>query len=260
MKLSILALTAVYAQDEPTSLLWPAQAPWSERMWCGSQTTLEVLANHTCTITLNKGKAAWLNAGGAFFGSAGTQDTFTIHTYSDTMQIPFTVFYEMTVNDELAAIEKIPFNQWGQPAYPAEWQADCFLKRDQKVQDPADIACTDNGGTVEGVFMMGFTYNNNGAGFQNVQVQNTDGHTAGSKYKLTFHSRAYFNGGDEPAINGTTATTGANATVAVTDSNVIEVTLIEDYNGELLPISFEYANELENFDPYQAAWSDVTVA
>merc|ERR1712176_1425594 len=225
MKLSILALTAVYAQDEPTSVLWPAQAPWTERMWCGSQTTLEVVANHTCTITLNKGKAAWLNAGGAFFGSAGTQDTFTIHTYSDTMQIPFTVFYEMTVNDELAAIEKIPFNQWGQPAYPAEWQADCFLKRDQKVQD-----------------------------------QNTDGHTAGSTYKLTFHSRAYFNGGDEPVINGTTATTGANATVAVTDSNVIEVTLIEDYNGELLPISFEYANELENFDPYQAAWSDVTVA
>jgi len=257
MKLSILALSAVYAQEEPTSILWPAQAPWSDRMWCGSQTTLEVAVNSTCTVTLNKGKAAWLNAGGAFFNGAGTQDTFTIHTYSDTQQIPLTVFYEMT---ELADIESIPFNQWGQPAYPTEWQAECFLKRDQKVQDPASINCVDNGGQVEGVFLMGFTYNNNGEGAQNIQIQNTDGHKRGSMYTLTLRSRSHFSGEEGPAIGA--ATTSANGTVIPgADRNTLLVVLDEDYNGELLPVTFEYANApLANFEPYQAAWSDVVVS
>lgn len=257
MKLSILALTAVSAQDEPTSVLWPAQAPWSNRLWCGSQTTLEVAANSTCTVTLNKGKAAWLNAGGAFFNGAGTQSEVTIHTYSDTMQIPFTVFYEMT---ELPEVESIPFNKWGQPQYPAEWQADCFLRRDQKVQDPADIDCVDNGGIVEGVFMMGFTFNNNGSGSQNVQIQNTDGHASGTTYELTLRSRASFNGAELVAIDESSVQSSANATVIVEQPNVIKITLNEDYNGELLPVSFEYAGELANFDPYQAAWSDVVIA
>jgi len=256
MKLSILALTAVSAQDpEPTSVLWPAQAPWSDRLWCGSQTKLEVAANSTCTVTLNKGKAAWVNAGGAFFDGAGTQSEFTVHTYSATTQIPFTVFYEMT---ELPDVESIPFNKWGQPQYPAEWQADCFLRRDQKVQDPASISCVDNGGTVEGVFMMGFTFNNNGSGTQKVQIQNTDGHASGTTYELTLRSRASFNGLELVAIGS--AASSANATVTVEQPNVIKVTLNEDYNGELLPVDFEYADELANFDPYQAAWSDVVIA
>ena len=259
MKLSIVALTAVYAQDEPTSLLWPAQAPWSDRMWCGSQTTLDVKANSTCTVTLNKGKAAWLNAGGAFFNGAGTQDTFTIHTYSDTQQIPLTVFYEMT---ELADIESIPFNQWGQPAYPAEWQAECFLKRDQKVQDPASIECVDQGSQIEGVFMMGFTYNNNGEGAQTIQIQNTNGHKRGAMYELTLRSRSYFSDGDYNGPEIGAATTSANGTVIPgNEIGTLLVILEDDYNGELLPVTFEYANApLANFEPYQAAWSDVVVS
>ena len=253
MKLSILALSAVSAQD--SSILWPAQAPWSNRMWCGSQTPLVFAANSTCTVTLNKGQAAWLNAGGAFVTSAGTQDTFYFHTYSAEATIPFTVFYQMSENN--TAIDSIPFNEWGQPAYPEEWQAECFLRRDQKLQEPAVISCEDNYGPKEGVFMMGFTYSNNGAGAQNVQIQNTDGHIANSKYTLTLNSAAYFNGTPEVAIAA--ATSVANATVNVIQPNIIEVELTADYLGELLPVSFEYASELNNYEPYQAAWSTVTV-
>jgi len=246
-------VTAQDAVEEPTSMLWPAQAPWSQRMWCGSQTSLNFAANSTCTVTLNKGSAAWLGAGGAFVTSPGDQSTFYFHTYSDTMDIPFTVFYQMTEDP----IESIPFNKWGQPSYPQIWQDECFLKRDQKVNDPASISCVDNGGVVEGLYMMGFTFNNDGSGEQRVQIQNTDGHSAGTTYQLTLNSAAYFSGDDEVAIGA--AATDANATVTVTQPNIITVSLIEDYNGELLPVQFEYATALANFEPYQAAWSEVVV-
>ena len=250
--LSAIAITAVTAQaPQPSSLLWPAQAPWADRMWCGSQTTLNFAANSTCTVTLNKGKAAWLNAGGAFATQPGDQSTFYFHTYGASMDIPFTVFYQMSEDP----IESIPFNKWGQPAYPQIWQDECFLKRDQKVNDPASISCTDNYGQVDGIYMMGFTYNNDGSGAQNLQIQNTGGHLAGTAYYLTLNSAASFNGTPEVAIG--VAASAANATVTVTQPNEIKVLLNEDYLGELLPVSFEYANALNNFEPYQAAWSTI---
>ena len=88
----------------------------------------------------------------------------------------------------------------------------------------------------------------------------TTGHKRGSMYTLTLRSRSFFSGEEGPAIGA--ATTSANGTVIRgADRNTLLVVLDEDYNGELLPVTFEYANApLANFEPYQAAWSDVVVS
>merc|ERR1739848_886887 len=91
------------------------------------------------------------------------------HGEAEKGSVPITVFYRMT---ELPDVEKIPFNKWGQPAYPPAWQEDCYLARDFKdplTPAPLDWSCTDNGGEVEGVFLSGFTFNNNGRGVQTLQ-------------------------------------------------------------------------------------------
>lgn len=256
MKSLLLSFAAVSAEDNKP-FIWPAQAPWSGRSWCGAQQVVNVQTNSTCTLTLNKGKAAWINTGGLFVTSMGTADTMYFHTYdgqgeAEKGSVPVTIVYQMT---ELPEVESIPFNKWGQPAYPQEWQADCYLARDLKNADPVDFSCQDNGGAVQGIYMSGFTFSNNGDGQQTVQIMNTDGHAAGFTYTLTLRSSNDFTDLPEVAIGE--ASTPANATVTVEPPNTIYVELHEEYLGELLPVNFVYADALENYQPYQAAWSEV---
>ena len=98
MKVSAVCLAAV-AHAIPDTY-WPGQNAY-KGINCGSVSTLPMSSNHTCTISLNKGSAAYVNAGGVFITQAGTADKFYVHTYdghgeSNTGAVRLQVFYDMT--------------------------------------------------------------------------------------------------------------------------------------------------------------------
>jgi len=233
MKVSAVCLAAV-AHAIPDTY-WPGQNAY-KGINCGSVSTLPISANHTCTIELKKGSAAYVNAGGAFVTQAGTANTFYVHSYeghgeANTGAVRFQVFNEMT---------KVYYNQgskWNNK-YPSQWLDDCYNDDDADAGlEAADITCTDNEGEVEGVYMMGFGTDIVGNGVQNVQIMNTNGHKKGTMYSMQFNDM-WGNGVEVSPIQGT-----FNGTlIPGADTGAMMAILDEDYNGELLQVQFEYPN------------------
>merc|ERR1711990_325722 len=99
MKLSAVCLAAL-ANAEMPDPYWPGQNAY-KGLNCGSVTTLPMAANQTCTVSLSKGQAAYVNTGGAFITQAGSTDTFYIHSYeghgeANTGAVRLQVFNDMT--------------------------------------------------------------------------------------------------------------------------------------------------------------------
>ena len=63
MKISAVCLAA--SAHAVTDTFWPGQNAF-KGINCGSVTTLPMASNQTCTISLTKGQAAYINTGGAF--------------------------------------------------------------------------------------------------------------------------------------------------------------------------------------------------
>jgi len=153
MKVSTVCLAAVAnAIPDP---FWPGQNAY-KGLNCGFVETLEMSSNKTCTITMPKGAAAYVNAGGAFItGPSGSNNRFFVHSYdghgeANTGAVRFQVFSEMT------QVYYMPGSRWNSK-YPAVWNDECYNQDDYDAGLPAaEIECIDNEGEVEGVFMMGF--------------------------------------------------------------------------------------------------------
>jgi len=233
---------------------WPA-ADWHNT--CGSRTELAMTSNSTCVVSVAKGKAGWVNSGGAFITTASTADAnkFYIHTYDGHGEaqdrnggVPFVVWY------------KIPY-VWPnnlQGRIPPEWAAACGKKED------VSIECTDIGSLIEGVFMAPFNFApgpSAAAGVKSIPLMNTAGHAKGTMYNFNIRNRKL----EGVALKNIKVQ--ANATVLATqdeDGNygstdgTFAVLLNDDYGGELLYTNFEHAGEdVKFFDAAQAHYSTV---
>ena len=99
MKVSAVCLAAV-AQAIPDPW-WPGQNAY-KGLNCGFVETLPMGSNETCTIEIQKGSAAYVNAGGAFITMASNSNNrFYIHSYdghgeANTGAVRFQVFNQMT--------------------------------------------------------------------------------------------------------------------------------------------------------------------
>lgn len=244
MKVSAVCLAAVTHAIPDT--YWPGQNAY-KGVNCGSVTTLSMGANQTCTIELTKGSAAYVNAGGAFITQAssneprqawpdGAANTFYVHSYdghgeANTGAVRFQIFNEMT------KVYYNPGSKWNNK-YPAEWLQDCYNEDDEAAGlSAAQIECTDNGGEVEGAYMMGFGTDSVGNGVQNVQIMNTAGHKKGQMYSMQFNDM-WGNGVDVSPIQGS-----FNGTLIKGNApGMLMAILDEDYLGELLQVQFEYPN------------------
>ena len=99
MKVSTVCLATV-AHAVPDTW-WPAQNAF-KGLNCGTVSTLSMGSNETCVVTMQKGKAAYVNAGGAFITQPSTNNgEFYIHSYdghgeANTGAVRFQVFNEIT--------------------------------------------------------------------------------------------------------------------------------------------------------------------
>jgi len=86
-------------------------------------------SNATCVVSLDKGNAAWINAGGSFVTSASTtQNSFSIHTYDGHGEedgVRFVAWY------------RVPYVWPGLLKggfYPEEWKDNCGAPEDISIK------------------------------------------------------------------------------------------------------------------------------
>jgi len=246
MKLLPFLIGAISAGNE----VWPA-SNWKDGT-CGAVHEMPMASNSTCEVSLAKGQAAWVNAGGSFITQASTStDTFYIHTYDghgESDRVRFVTWFS------------IPYI-WPRSVKPGqvppEWDAACGTT------DDISIYCIDNGGRVEGKFMAAFNYApGNNKGVKQIPVMNTAGHSAGTMYSFELNNRKY----ESVAVESIEVQ--ANATVIAdvdldgnyyADNGKFAVILTDDYNGQLLYVGFKHKNpdDVHFFGGAQAFYSTV---
>merc|ERR1739838_677144 len=126
MKLLPLLIGALNAENTQ----WPAT---SFKQTCGAVNELPMTSNTTCVVSLDKGNAAWINAGGPFITEASTtQNAFYIHTYDGHGE-------EREARVRFVAWYSVPYVWHGHlknGKYPDVWADSCGAPED------ISISCT----------------------------------------------------------------------------------------------------------------------